>query len=505
MLKISASNFGPIIEGTVELRPLTVFVGPNNSGKSYMAMLIYSLLNQFPRQSSGAKRRRWSRLLTASFSEMFEQQEVYKGQVFDWANRLSGEPGNNVQVVYKDLPDFLKVQIEKAIDELVDGYVTSSKSRLEHYFRASVSELRRNTKRKGSFQIALTHAEPHWRLGLKSRFGKLVDSGSNFDMSNIVTDVRRELLPVPWEIQPALFEVVERQFKLPIDAYLLSELLETVFEQLISTMLQRSDRTVHYLPAARTGILHGYKLLAGIVVGGAAKTGMEPLEATPFLGVVSDFVSELLIMEPRNSSGTSVMPEGLLAVAEHLETTVLRGEIDLHFSEMPYPEIRYRSSAGDLPLARTSSLVSELAPIVLWLKHVVNTGDLLILEEPESHLHPASQRRLAEALAMLVRRGVQILITTHSDYLLSQLTNLTRLGSLDEMRRNEFGYGEDVYLKAKEIGAYWFDLNPDMGGTRVKELPITVRDGIPEDSFNEFVERLYNESVELQDLTSSLA
>ena len=59
MLKISASNFGPIIEGTVELKPLTVFVGPNNSGKSYMAMLIYSLLNQFPRQFSRVRGGRW--------------------------------------------------------------------------------------------------------------------------------------------------------------------------------------------------------------------------------------------------------------------------------------------------------------------------------------------------------------------------------------------------------------------------------------------------------------
>ena len=43
MLTVSVENFGPIREGTVELRPLTVFVGPNNTGKSYMAMLIYAV------------------------------------------------------------------------------------------------------------------------------------------------------------------------------------------------------------------------------------------------------------------------------------------------------------------------------------------------------------------------------------------------------------------------------------------------------------------------------
>ena len=42
-LELSVSNFGPIAEGTVELRPFTVFVGPSNTGKSYLATLIYAL------------------------------------------------------------------------------------------------------------------------------------------------------------------------------------------------------------------------------------------------------------------------------------------------------------------------------------------------------------------------------------------------------------------------------------------------------------------------------
>src|SRR5947207_4554784 len=44
MLSFQVSAFGPIRHANVRLRPLTIFVGPNNSGKSYMAMLIYSIL-----------------------------------------------------------------------------------------------------------------------------------------------------------------------------------------------------------------------------------------------------------------------------------------------------------------------------------------------------------------------------------------------------------------------------------------------------------------------------
>jgi len=40
---IEVYNFGPISEAKVDLRPLTVLVGPNNTGKSYFATVLYAL------------------------------------------------------------------------------------------------------------------------------------------------------------------------------------------------------------------------------------------------------------------------------------------------------------------------------------------------------------------------------------------------------------------------------------------------------------------------------
>ena len=54
-LELSVSNFGPIAAGRIELRPLTVFVGPSNTGKSYLATLIYAL-HQFCSDYSGGNR-----------------------------------------------------------------------------------------------------------------------------------------------------------------------------------------------------------------------------------------------------------------------------------------------------------------------------------------------------------------------------------------------------------------------------------------------------------------
>ena len=45
MLTISVKNFGPIAEGEVDLKPLTIFVGPSNTGKSYMATAVYAVMD----------------------------------------------------------------------------------------------------------------------------------------------------------------------------------------------------------------------------------------------------------------------------------------------------------------------------------------------------------------------------------------------------------------------------------------------------------------------------
>ena len=49
---LSVKDFGPIAEATVELRPFTVFVGASNTGKSYLAILLYALHQFFGRFGS---------------------------------------------------------------------------------------------------------------------------------------------------------------------------------------------------------------------------------------------------------------------------------------------------------------------------------------------------------------------------------------------------------------------------------------------------------------------
>jgi predicted ATPase len=53
-------------------------------------------------------------------------------------------------------------------------------------------------------------------------------------------------------------------------------------------------------------------------------------------------------------------------------------------------------------------------------------GALLIVENPEAHLHPASQSRIGSFLAEVATAGVQVIIETHSDHVLNGIRRAVR-------------------------------------------------------------------------------
>jgi predicted ATPase len=82
--------------------------------------------------------------------------------------------------------------------------------------------------------------------------------------------------------------------------------------------------------------------------------------------------------------------------------------------------------------------VSQVLPIVL-MALLAPAGSLLIFEQPEHHLHPKVQTRLADFFVSIAMSGKQCLIETHSEYLIhrlrrrvaeapgDQLTSMTKL------------------------------------------------------------------------------
>ena len=170
------------------------------------------------------------------------------------------------------------------------------------------------------------------------------------------------------------------------------------------------------------------------------------------------------------------------------------GAVEIKSSDTGYPSFHYRPDGwkSDLPLMNTSSMVSELAPVVLYLRHVVRRGDALVIEEPESHLHPAMQVAFTRLLAAAVRSGIRIIVTTHSEWVLEALANLVRLSEVPESERHDFD-DADLALAPHEAGAWMFEPRPELGGAVVREIPLDTESGTFPAGYGEITESLYND------------
>lgn len=111
-----------------------------------------------------------------------------------------------------------------------------------------------------------------------------------------------------------------------------------------------------------------------------------------------------------------------------------------------------------LTMVESSSAVRSLLDIGFYLKHIAQTGDLLIVDEPELNLHPENQRLVARLFAMLVNHGIKVFITTHSDYIIKELNTLILLNKQGDGRLSALavreGYDQGELLASSRLKVY---------------------------------------------------
>jgi predicted ATPase len=106
---------------------------------------------------------------------------------------------------------------------------------------------------------------------------------------------------------------------------------------------------------------------------------------------------------------------------------------------------RGKGNGGDMVnIADVGFGVSQTLPVLVAL-HAAEPQHLVYLEQPEIHLHPRAQYRLAQVLARAVKRGVRAVVETHSSILLQGLQTLVAQGELapEKVKLHWFSRGED--------------------------------------------------------------
>ncbi len=91
--------------------------------------------------------------------------------------------------------------------------------------------------------------------------------------------------------------------------------------------------------------------------------------------------------------------------------------------------IRISKDTGFLRPIHTGFGLTQVLPIVVAAL-AARDGQLLLIENPEVHLHPSGQAAMGEFLAKIASAGVQVMIETHSDHVLNGIRRAVKSGTL---------------------------------------------------------------------------
>ena len=498
-VRISAENFGPIVNGSIDLRPLTVLVGPSNTGKTYFAILIYALhqmLNGFPRLPvMYPYRHRFGDGFLYSKS-LRTEGNLREEEFQDVLEKLETE-GRPFR--FMDLPEGVRDEAETGLKD-PELFGTFLRTELERCFDLeSVSDLVRLSGIPDGMSVCLNVSEEgqrlwHFGMGI-SESGTSVD-GQIEDMV-LLPEGREFSASLPYRGFSRFRESIKERLELGSSGhreYLIGEL----FVELLNVATADGRGGTHYLPAARSGIMQSHRLIASSLVANATRAGMERFPILPtFSGVMADFMQRLILYEEDRASDNP-----MTNLADALEREVLDGQIrGNRASAGGYPDFVYqpRKTEENIRLTRASSMVSELAPVVLFLRSTIARGDVLIIEEPEAHLHPAAQTEMAKTLGRLVRAGVRVVVTTHSDWLLMEIGNLIREGELEQKTSESISEGPlPSSLHPSDVGVWLFRKDETSASSTVKEIPFDRIEGVEPREYEDVAEALYNRSAGLQ-------
>lgn len=387
-------DFGRIKSASIKMAPLVVLLGKNNTGKSYVASLLWSLLN-------------FDDYYLASRDSI----RSFPQKVADLVEPLECDTDHVESLTPKDVETWMNENIRDRKDQVVQSLLSYKEARI------------------GGLKIVMGEDAPTCFVK-REPFPDNENSGAQW--------TQRRMSPSAFEIDFSINPSFKNR-----------NYLRGLMIAMTSSVAAGSfhDGPAAYLPAARTGLMLALRpLLAGALqnLGVDLAPGVDrlPLPTIRFLQSIAQ----------AHDDADTLYED----IARFLELEVIRGKIERTGDTVPVFTFA-PDNLQPLPLHVTSSMITELAPFLILLRGA-DFGKGLVFEEPESHLHLAAQRVVARAIVRLVNAGVPVVVTTHSDTFLQEINILMQVGARSnfEALSEELGLESDDILSPYDVRAYEF-------------------------------------------------
>lgn len=421
LMKIEISNFGPVRHFSFDIeKEMHLIVGENNIGKSYAITLTYLVLKSLLRTDELlAFQPRISDPDDVSLPGEVSSLAVYsETSVTDYVRRLTSHHLNAYLISF--LNQSFVGTYEKP--EITQSFLTQEPFTLKLSSSLVTLILSLENKELCIREIALTKTYYARKLTTHRIANKsAIKDVLHFKEGEPLSVLKDELSRLSLSIVSSLTESVSRQI-----------------------------RSVHFLPASRSGLYQALNAF-GQIVAELSKSRAFISRKIELPGI-SEPLSDYFLRLSEISTSTQGASSSYSLIADNMEKEILKGRVEF---DSKSKKITYQpfNSQLKLELSSTSSMVSELSPIVSYIRYVLpddrqyfslqgigyrrrrgkhsQSKALLFIEEPEAHLHPKAQLALVQIFSELLQAGVKLVVTTHSNYLFNELSNKVLSGDVN--------------------------------------------------------------------------
>ena len=447
--KLSVKNYGKIEKAEIECAPLTLIVGDNNCGKSYLMSLLWGIKN-------------YGIMRLMDDNNIIWKSDLAK-EVIDWMINIV-EKVDDGQKSITALSYDICIKIENIINEFLE----SNKDKLLSWIFNS------NTVRADEIKILLDKENcSKYIVHCKKRAQRIQIEFCLEKSDNFIHSYGTE----GWDEQ-------NREF----NSYFL---IKAMISEMLGCVFYSSNNQYTYLPAARTGFMLAKDVVNKVGREQTFNYSGETTNIIPFTRPINQFLDVIndLTIEPNGR-------DKYMSLAKDIEQYMLNGNVDI--SNGTNKEVFYTPSGEqkDIPLRAVAAVVTELTPLVLLLKHSERIKDLYY-EEPEMCLHPQLQNTMCKVLIRMVNSGIHVVGTTHSDILIQGINNMIKQCSHPEKDKicSELSIGTDELIAAKDVNVYQFEMNGNKSSLTKLECG---ENGFAVPTFNNALDMIMEEAYKIQ-------
>lgn len=405
-MKFKFNNLGLLHDGEIDISDLTIICGENNTGKTYATYAIYGYLNI------------WRQLL---------RRLIYR----DINHLVSKSSQIDLKLLYKG-------NIERYFQNVCKEYI-------EHLPR--VFAIKDNTFGDTTFNVFIEELTTIW----DAHHVRNIEDVNNKVIASLIKQPKDGILDIVISDESNLASQGLRDI---VSDYIIDMVFAPHMPKTFIASAERTGAAIFRkeLDFSRSRVLEALSSLSDKELRNPFNL-LRQLDAGYPLPVRDnvDFVRQLEDLDRSVGPIAEAHPE----IVEAFEN-IIGGS----YKVVKDQGLIYQPKGASKPkftMSASSSCVRALLDIGYYIKCRAQSGDMLIIDEPELNLHPKNQRALARLLAMLVNVGVKVFITTHSDHLIKEINTLIMLArrTTHTLKMQEvYQYNDSELLSPERVKLY---------------------------------------------------